>query len=86
MAFTVKNPLTAEKFKFKPKCTKNLKTMDIFYIALLLFIITGWQFLRTFLVDTKKIVIPKWLDFSITIIIVVLTIYVAYDTFIVVSS
>ena len=64
----------------------NEKTMDIFYIALLLFIITGWQFLRTFLVDTKKIVIPKWLDFSITIIIVVLTIYVAYDTFIVVSS
>tara|TARA_Y100000996_G_scaffold336916_1_gene273596 strand:+ start:770 stop:982 length:213 start_codon:yes stop_codon:yes gene_type:complete len=64
----------------------NKKTMDIFYIALLLFIITGWQFLRTFLVDTKKIVIPKWLDFSITIIIVVLTIYVAYDTFIVVSS
>ena len=60
--------------------------MDIFYIALLLFIITGWQFLRTFLVDTKKIVIPKWLDFSITIIIVVLTIYVAYDTFLVVSS
>ena len=60
--------------------------MDIFYIALLLFIITGWQFLRTFLVDTKKIVIPKWLDFSITIIIVLLTIYVAYDTFIVVSS
>ena len=59
--------------------------MDIFYIALLLFVITGWQFLRTFLVDTKKIVIPKWLDFSITIIIVVLTIYVAYDTFIVVS-
>ena len=64
----------------------NKKTMDIFYIALLLFIITGWQFLRIFLVDTKKIVIPKWLDFSITIIIVVLTIYVAYDTFIVVSS
>ena len=60
--------------------------MDMFYIALLLFVITGWQFLRTFLVDTKKIVIPKWLDFSITIIIVVLTIYVAYDTFIVVSS
>jgi|TARA_B100001741_G_scaffold172884_1_gene142597 hypothetical protein len=59
----------------------NKKTMDIFYIALLLFIITGWQFLRTFLVDTKKIVIPKWLDFSITIIIVVLTIYVVYDTF-----
>ena len=60
--------------------------MDIFYIALLLFIITGWQFLRSFLVDNKKIVIPKWLDFLITIIIVVLTIYVAYDTFIVVSS
>jgi hypothetical protein len=60
--------------------------MDIFYIGLLLFIITGWQFLRTFLVDNKKIVIPKWLDFSITIIIVVLTIYVVYDTFIVISS
>ena len=64
----------------------NKKTMDIFYIALLLFIITGWQFLRIFLVDTKKIVIPKWLDFSITIIIVVLTIYVIFDTFKVVSS
>ena len=72
--------------KFKINKQNNQKTMDIFYIALLLFIITGWQFLRTFLVDTKKIVIPKWLDFSITIIIVVLTIYVAYDTFIVVSS
>lgn len=60
--------------------------MDIYYIALLVFIITGWQFLRRFLVDTKKIVIPEWLDFSITIIIVVLTVYVVYDTFFVVTS
>ncbi len=60
--------------------------MDIYYIALLLFIITGWQFFRSFLIDKKKIVIPKWLDFSITLIIVVLTIYIVYDTFFVVTS
>ena len=60
--------------------------MDIYYIALLLFIITGWQFFRSFLVDKKKIVIPKWFDFSITLIIVVLTIYIVYDTFFVVTS
>lgn len=60
--------------------------MDIYYIALLLFIITGWQFFRSFLIDKKKIVIPKWLDFSITLIIVVLTIYIVYDTFFVVTT
>ena len=60
--------------------------MDIYLLALLVMIITGWGFLRSFLVDTKKIVIPKWFDFSITIIIVVLTIYVVYDTFLVISS
>ena len=60
--------------------------MDIYLLALLVMIIIGWGFLRSFLVDTKKIVIPKWFDFSITIIIVVLTIYVVYDTFLVISS
>ena len=60
--------------------------MDIYYIALLLFIITGWQFFRSFLIDKKKIVIPKWFDFSITLIIVVLTIYIVYDTFFVVTT
>ena len=60
--------------------------MDIYYIALLLFIITGWQSFRSFLIDKKKIVIPKWFDFSITLIIVVLTIYIVYDTFFVVTS
>ena len=60
--------------------------MDIYYIALLLFIITGWQFFRSFLIDKKKIVIPKWFDFSITLIIVVLTIYIVYDTFFVLTS
>ncbi|SVC47932.1 uncharacterized protein METZ01_LOCUS300786 [marine metagenome] len=60
--------------------------MDIYLLALLVMIITGWGFLRSFLVDTKKIVIPKWFDFSITIIIVVLTIYIVYDTFLVISS
>jgi len=60
--------------------------MDIFYIGLWLFVITGWQFFRSFLIDKKKIVIPKWFDFSITIIIVVLTIYIVFDTFIVISS
>ena len=60
--------------------------MDIYLIALFVMIITGWGFLRSFLVNTKKIVIPKWFDFSITIIIVVLTIYIVYDTFLVISS
>ncbi len=60
--------------------------MDIYLIALFVMIITGWGFLRSFLVNTKKIVIPKWFDFSITIIIVVLTIYVVYDTFFVITS
>ena len=60
--------------------------MDVYLIALFVMIITGWGFLRSFLVNTKKIVIPKWFDFSITIIIVVLTIYVVYDTFFVISS
>ncbi len=60
--------------------------MDIYLLALFVFIIIGWQFLRSFLVDTKKIVIPKWFDFSITLIIVLLTIYVVYDTFLVINS
>ena len=60
--------------------------MDIYLLALLVMIITGWGFLRSFLVDTKKIVIPKWFDFSITIIFIVLTIYIVYDTFLVISS
>ncbi len=60
--------------------------MDIYLIALFVMIITGWGVLRSFLVNNKKIVIPKWFDFSITIIIVVLTIYIVYDTFLVISS
>ena len=60
--------------------------MDIYLLALFLFIVIGWQFLRAYLVDTKKIVIPKWFDFSITLIIVLLTIYIVYDTFLVISS
>ena len=55
--------------------------MDISYLGLLVLIIIGVMFLRSFLVDTKKIVIPKWLDFSMAFIIVLLTIYVVYDTF-----
>ena len=60
--------------------------MDVYLIALFVMIITGWGVLRSFLVNNKKIVIPKWFDFSITIIIVVLTIYVVYDTFFVITS
>ena len=60
--------------------------MDISYLGLLVLIITGVMFLRSFIVDTKKIVIPKWLDFSMAFIIVLLTIYVVYDTFFVISS
>ena len=55
--------------------------MDISYLGLLVLIITGVMFLRSFLVDTKKIVIPKLLDFSMAFIIVLLSIYVVYDTF-----
>ena len=55
--------------------------MDISYLGLLVLIITGVMFLRSFLVDTKKIVIPKRLDFSMAFIIVLLSIYVVYDTF-----
>ena len=60
--------------------------MDVYLIALFVMIITGWGFLRSFLVNTKKIVIPKWFDFSLTIIIVVITIYIVYDTFFVITS
>ena len=60
--------------------------MDIYLIALFVMVISGWGVLRSFLVNNKKIVIPKWFDFSITIIIVVLTIYVVYDTFFVITS
>jgi len=60
--------------------------MDINLLGLLVFIIIGVGFLRNFLVDTKKIVIPKWLDFSILIILILLTIYVVYEAFLVISS
>ena len=60
--------------------------MDVYLIALFVMIITGWGFLRSFLVNTKKIVIPKWFDLSITLIIVLSTIYIVYDTFLVISS
>ena len=60
--------------------------MDMFYLALFLFISTAWGFIRSFLIDKKKIVIPKWLDFSITVIFILLTIYIVYDTILVVSS
>ena len=58
-----------------------IRIMNISYLSLLVLIITGVMFLRSFLVDTKKIVIPKWLDFSMAFIIVLLSIYVVYDTF-----
>ena len=60
--------------------------MDVYLIALFVMIITGWGFLRSFLVNTKKIVIPKWFDLSITLIIVLSTIYIVYDTFFVLTS
>ena len=63
-----------------------IRGMDIFYLGLFLFISTGWGFIRSFLVDKKKIVIPKWLDFSITIIFILLTIYIIYDTILIISS
>jgi len=33
--------------------------MDLFYLGLFLFISTGWGFIRSFLIDKKKIVIPS---------------------------
>ena len=56
--------------------------MDINLLGLLVFIIIGVGFLRNFLVDTKKIVIPKWLDFSMLTIVIILTFYVVYEAYI----
>ena len=56
--------------------------MDINLIYLLAFIITGVGFLRNFLVDTKKIVIPKWLDYSMLTIVFILTFIVLYEAYI----
>ena len=56
--------------------------MDINLIYLLVFIITGVGFLRNFLVDTKKIVIPKWLDFSMLTIVFIVTFIVLYEAYI----
>ena len=64
-----------------PTDFKYIRIMNISYLGLLVLIITGIMFLRSFLVDTKKIMIPKWLDYSMAFIIVLLTIYVVYDTF-----
>ena len=56
--------------------------MDINLIYLLVFIITGVGLIRNFLVDTKKIVIPKWLDYSMLTIVFIITCIVLYEAYI----
>ena len=56
--------------------------MDINLIYLLVFISTGVGLIRNFLVDTKKIVIPKWLDYSMLTIVFIITFIVLYEAYI----
>ena len=49
-------------------------------VALLQFIIITWLLGRRMIIKYKRI--PKWLDISITVIIVIFTLLAAYDTFI----
>ena len=56
--------------------------MDINLIYLLVFISTGVGLIRNFLVDTKKVVIPKWLDYSMLTIVFIITCIVLYEAYI----
>ena len=56
--------------------------MDINLIYLLVFISTGVGLIRNFLVDTKKVVIPKWLDYSMLTIVFIITFIVLYEAYI----
>ena len=56
--------------------------MDLNLIYLLVFISTGVGLIRNFLVDTKKVVIPKWLDYSMLTIVFILTFIVLYEAYI----
>ena len=56
--------------------------MDLNLIYLLVFISTGVGLIRNFLVDTKKIVIPKWLDYSMLTIVFIITCIVLYEAYI----
>ena len=49
-------------------------------VALLFFIIISWSFGRQMILKYKPI--PKWLDVSIAVVFLILTVYTAYDTFI----
>ena len=49
-------------------------------VVLLLFIIIAWSFGRQVILKYKPI--PKWLDVSIAVVFLILTVYTAYDTFI----
>jgi len=56
--------------------------MDLNLIYLLVFISTGVGLIRNFLVDTKKVVIPKWLDYSMLTIVFIITCIVLYEAYI----
>ena len=49
-------------------------------VALLFFITITWLFSRETILKYKPI--PKWLDVSIAVVFLILTVYTAYDTFI----
>ena len=48
-------------------------------VALLFFIIIAWSFGRQVILKYKPI--PKWLDVSIAVVFLILTVYTAYDTY-----
>ena len=54
--------------------------MENIEVALFTLIIITWLFSRQMILKYKPI--PKWLDVSIAVVFLILTVYTAYDTFI----
>ena len=42
--------------------------------------IISWGVIRQILIKKKKIIIPKWIDYPIVLIVVLWTAYIVYDT------
>ena len=50
-------------------------------VAIVVMGMVTWIYLRPFLIG-KGIKIPKWIEYPVTFILVLLTVYIVYDTFI----
>jgi hypothetical protein len=57
--------------------------MEGIEVALFVLIITTWFFSRQMILKYKPI--PKWLDISIAIVFSIVTMYVVYDTFMIMN-